>query len=132
MTKLTKAQLADVNNLHNELSSAQEELEEAIEEFNDEMKLLWKKVSTAQGEYNQAVFSINEWRHGIAADIEEFIETHSDKWIEGERGQAYTEWKDSFEVELEECDLEQPDELEFSVGAGIELIDDDLQEEVSL
>jgi hypothetical protein len=37
----------------------------------------------------------------------------SDKWLEGDRGQAYSTWKEYFEnADLEESSLEEPDQIE--------------------
>jgi exonuclease VII small subunit len=82
----------------------------------------------AVADYNSALEEAREWRDTIVSDMENYMETKSEKWEEGEAGSEYSEWKAMFEeVELDEIDepdgieVEHADALEgLSIGPGFE------------
>ena len=79
MKKLTKAQLKE----HGELAT---DLKEKAEAFYD-----------AAEEFNQAIANATEFRDGIVAAQDEYIENRSEKWPESEAGEQYIAWKDAWE-----------------------------------
>ena len=91
-------------NVEGAIDDAYEAIVASITKYNDELLPA----------YNEVVAEAQGWVADIASSIEEFMSNKSDKWLEGERGQAYGEWLSewqSFELEeLAPFDLpEQPD-----------------------
>lgn len=47
--------------------------------------------------YNAALQALNEFRAQVVDDIETFINDKSEKWQEGDAGQAHQAWRDAWE-----------------------------------
>jgi len=132
MTKLKVAQIKERNELTGPLREKYEAIEAAVDEFNNAQALALEKVNEAIAAYNEALDPVREWVAGIKGDIEMFIDDKSEKWQEGERGQAVIEWKDQFEnIELDDVSIDEPDTLEFDEENHADLVDE-LPEEASV
>lgn len=107
----------------NKLQEVYDSLEEAIEIFNQYVDGAWVNVETAINNYNEAISDANEWQSGVATEIQDLIESKSEKWQEGDKGQAYTSWKEQYEEELEAIELEKPDKVSFDGDNPSELLD---------
>lgn len=114
MKKLTKEQIAERDDLQQKLGGAYTALETAIDAFNAAVDKAWDDVEKAQTEYNQLIYDANQWQLQIVESIQEFIDDHSEKWQEGDKGQSYVAWKEEFDAEFSGVDLEKPDELTIS------------------
>ena len=112
MTKLTKEQIKRREELAETIRKHKDTLNEAIDSFNGAIQTAWAEVNYALGDYNTAVNEANDFQQEIASEIDNFISDKSEKWQEGERGEAYTAWKEIWEEELETFDLDQPDGLD--------------------
>lgn len=91
MKGLTKDQLKRRDDIAGQLAVVQVELEQALAKFK-------AKVVEAQAFCQE-----------VKDDIEAYITDRSDRWQEGERGQAYSEWRDAWE-NVEFGDVEELDE----------------------
>lgn len=130
MKKLSKDDLKAREEAVGKLKTTFEELTEAVSRYNDVMATEWATVEEAQNAYNEALHAAQEWSEGIATQIEDFINDKSDKWKEGEKGDAYENWKGTFEaIDFTESELSQPDELSVEVENPCEEIEG-LPEEV--
>src|SRR5262245_13509270 len=116
MNKLSKAQIVTRDTLCKALHETYEDLEDAIAKFTDAMETAWDAVQVAMDAHNQAIADTREFQQEIAQAIEEFIDDKSDKWREGDRGQAYSAWLDAWNEELEDIDLAMPDGIEIDAG----------------
>lgn len=95
MRKLTKEQLETRDTLQQQLEAKHAEMEAAI------------------NAYNSVVEEVDTWRDAIVSAIESYVENRSEKWQEGEKAQAYDEWKSSFEDI--DCDpIEVPEALSLA------------------
>lgn len=81
----------------------------------EEFALAHSKLVGIIEEYNEAVGDAAMWRDEIVSDMSNYQSERSEKWMEGEAGQAYQEWIDEWEAaELESLETpEMPDELEY-------------------
>lgn len=113
MNNLTKTQLAERNTLNVALAVKKSDIEEAIDIYNTAMQEAWLAVETAQAEYNEAIQNANEWISGVRQEIADFISERSDKWQEGDKGQAASAWQDAYENELSELEIERPEDIEI-------------------
>ena len=140
MNKLSKkaretweGHLADLNEAEGELRTALEsfneesenlwgEVEAALNEFNEKRSALAEDLEAKRTEVNNAIEELRSVRDEVVADQENYYDERSERWQEGERGEAYAEWKDTWEsaelelvedLELEEEELEAPEALEL-------------------
>ena len=113
MNKLTKSHLQDRDKHRDALDSAYDKLEEAVQAYNDALNEKWASVKEALEEYNQAVEDTNSWAADIVSEMDDYMGNKSDTWLEGEKGQAYEEWKQAWEKELDLADIDEPEELEM-------------------
>lgn len=81
----------------------------------EEFALAHSKLVEIIEEYNEVVGDAAMWRLEIVSDMSNYQSERSEKWMEGEAGQAYQKWIDEWEAaELESLETpEMPDELEY-------------------
>lgn len=111
MTKLTKAQLKQRDELGAKLNGAKEDLEHAVEEYNAALTTAWDEVQQSLDAMNELIDDANSWRTDIAQEIADYISERSEKWQEGDKGQAYGQWQTEWEEDIERIELEKPDDL---------------------
>ena len=112
MQRLSKKESDQRESLATALDSKQEKLEAAIRAFNEARESLWGKVEDAIAEYNAAVEQAQEFRADIESAQDDYMSDKSEKWTEGEKGEAYSAWKDEWGIEFEELEIEASEELE--------------------
>ena len=125
MTKLSKNDLERRTALIEQLNAAHAALTEAVDDYNETVNDAWSKVDDAQNVYNAALSEAQEWVNDISAQIDDYIGERTDKWREGEKGEAYNNWKSEYDTTLAESDLSQPDELSLD---GVENAADTLDQ----
>jgi uncharacterized protein YukE len=118
MKRLSKEQLQRRAVLAALLGARQEAVEVARELTNDRVSRLNETISA----YNEALEEARDFVEEITADMTEFFDEKSDRWTEGDAGQAYSSWKDEWEGfdgdevdavdEVEVPDLGHAEELE--------------------
>ena len=86
-----------------------EALEAAIEAYNDGVEAAWEPLSDAQADYNEIVNEAGEWKTDVVTSIDDYMADKSEKWKEGDRGQAYEAWKSALEDDFELSEIEQPE-----------------------
>ena len=150
MNKLTKQDISERDRLVDELHDAYEAFEAAIETYNEtkaaewatvaaaleayheKMAAAWPAVQDAQDDYTAKLSETGEWRDGQVADMEEEIDKHSDKWTEGDRGQAFVAWKEEYDgLDLEEVALDMPEPVELDEPRPLALDFEDPSEALS-
>src|SRR5262249_22751382 len=124
MNKLTKSMLIERDGICERLHTAYEALEQAVDTYNEAMAAQWDTVESAVNAYNEVVEDANGWKEEVASEMQGYIEDRSEKWQEGERGQAYMAWQQEFsDHDLEAIDLDQPEPLALSTGAQGEILE---------
>lgn len=108
--KLTKDQVERRDDMAAELRAKWEDVEsasQAIQGYMDEL-------NAAIVAYNETVGDVEQFRGDIAGQMQEAFDEKSEKWQEGETGQAYDGWKsewDNFEAEeMAEVEIDIPGE----------------------
>lgn len=130
MKKLSKDDLKAREEVTGKLKTAFDELTEAVSRYNDIMATEWATVEEAQNNYNEAVSAAGAWCEGIVSQIDDYVSDKSEKWQEGEKAEAYENWKSAYDdVDCSESELSQPDELSVEVENPAESIEG-LPEEV--
>lgn len=123
MTKLSKANIKERDALCVKLRAAHDALEAAVEAFNAALAAEWEKVEMARDAYNAEIQDANSWRSELAQEVQDYIDDKSDKWQEGDKGQAVSAFKDALGEDLPEVELEQPEELRFDHEATADVIE---------
>src|SRR5215469_7379384 len=114
MKKLSKAQAQEWSDLIKKVNEAKDDLdgawgrvESAVEDANTEVT-----------KYNDALGAAAAFRDEIVGEMDDYMSERSDKWQEGEAGEAYSAWKDEWEgLDLDEiADIDIPDQPEPAHG----------------
>lgn len=139
MTKIDKFQKATKEEIEVKFQNAFEDLDEAVDkyneglgeawakveeacgEYNDAIEELWEPVEAAQQSYNEVISEANSLRQEIAGEIEEYMGERSEKWQESEKAAQYETWKERFSEDWDEIDLTKPDGLEFDEPEKLDL-----------
>lgn len=110
MKRLSKAQLAQREELSKKLTLAREEISDAFTEAYNP----GGGIRDAWDRYQAVVEEATSWRDEIVAAMDSYASDRSEKWTESDAGQAYEEWKSAWEnVELELGELDTPDTEEI-------------------
>lgn len=113
MKKLDKSQEKRWSELAKTLEGKRQALESAVEAFNGEVVQLWEPVKQALEELNERLQEAEEFREEIHGDMDAYFGERSEKWQEGDIGQAYQEWQSSWETSFDEvCFEQEPLEIE--------------------
>ena len=116
MKSITKADLKLRDELCSQIRKAHEALEVAVDAFNNAMVEPWGAVEDALEKYNSIVSDLESWKEDITSQIQEYIDERSEKWQEGDRGQAYQEWLSAYEnTSIESVEMSMPDTVDFNV-----------------
>ena len=116
MNKLSKDQLADRDARLATLEETGKALLDAVDEYNKAIEDAFDKLDPLVKAYNVAVSDALEFAQEVATDIDDYIGDKSEKWQEGERGQAYIAWRDEWDGwSLESVDISAPDAWELDM-----------------
>lgn len=128
--KLTKAEEGDIAAKLATLIAERKVLDDSIEAYNAIVRAAWEKVEGDLATYQEAKFALGGTFRDLF-DIHEaaFIEK-SDRWQEGERGQATEEWFKRFEEYADELESElpitQPEEIDINDETDFETYLEDI------
>jgi hypothetical protein len=118
MQKLSKEDIKRIGELEVRIRDSYADLEqehvklvEAVEAFN---------ASIAK--HNEIIEEASGVRDDLVREMEDYFGGRSEKWQEGNNGQAYSEWKDAWEgLELDPMEtVELPDLPESAVAEALE------------
>ncbi len=110
--KLDKQDIGRRNQIRNDLNEAASKLEDAISVYNDEAAKLRQPVEAALQTYNEVVELARGFAEDIASEADGQIEDKSDRWREGEVGEAATLWKDEWEnANFDGVSVEFPEDI---------------------
>ena len=83
-----------------------------MREYNDAANTLRAPIEALLAEYNEIIEEARGFAEDIATTAEGEFDDKSEKWQEGEKGQAVSEWKDAWaSIELEAVEIEWPEDL---------------------
>jgi hypothetical protein len=113
--KLDKQEKQRRTGLVEDLRAGAGRLEDAVSLYNDEVRKLREPLEAALAEYNQNVEAARGFAEDIASQAESDIDDKSERWQEGERGEAAAEWKGQWENEVfDEISIDFPEDIEIS------------------
>lgn len=112
MKKFSKEQLDSIEKAVSDVRDAERDLNDEIKMFNEHMDGFRSDVELAIEKYNNKLASLKEVYTGLAETAREYYDERSEKWQEGDAGQAYSDWCDEMEnVDLEPINIELPEEV---------------------
>jgi DNA anti-recombination protein RmuC len=123
MKALSKKDAKRKAELVGEIQDKATELSTAVAKFNDELAKLREDLTATVNDYNEAVQAAEEFRADMLSQMQSYFDEKSEKWQEGEAGQAYQQWINDWDgTPLTQVDLEMPDDIsEPSDEASAEL-----------
>lgn len=71
-------------------------------------------IDTAIEKYNELLVDVESFRDEVRGSMEDFVGEKSEKWLNSENGQAFTQWMELWEDQfdpIEELDLDHHDKL---------------------
>lgn len=122
---MKKVQLKRKDEVVNKLSIAWDAFSEAVDDFNIKMQ---EAFSDLQGRhlaaYNEALSEARDFVNEIAQETADYISDKSEKWQEGDKGQAYLSFQEAYEsLDLDDIELDEPEGVELNCETHYELID---------
>lgn len=130
MKRLSKAQEKEHQDRIEAVSVASTALQTAVESFNSLLEAEREKVAAAQELLNEAISDADSFRQEILGEIDDYISDRSEKWQEGDTGQAYSQWKSDWEQSLEAVELEMPEPIPDPECSALEILENLSQEVV--
>jgi len=123
--KLSKADIDRRDALVSQLEELRSKLEDAVSHFNAEVEKLREPVEQALEAYNEAVGEARSFAEDNASEGEAAYDERSERWQEGERGQAAQQWVQQWQqVQLDDYEISFPDELAFDAPSHSEDLND--------
>lgn len=100
-----------------DLRTKRDKLSGAISDFNVALETARAELRVAVEDYNETITEAKGFAEDKAREIEDAIDSKSEKWQEGEKGEAASAWKEAWEEidsEFEELDADQmaPSDME--------------------
>jgi hypothetical protein len=110
--KLSKQETADREGHVERLEKVWGELTEAVNAYNTGVAKLREPVDKAVADYNEALGEAKAFAEQVASRLEGEYDDKSEKWQEGEAGEAAAEFRDAWQsVDLEDLANEWPEDL---------------------
>jgi len=99
MKKLSNATLEHLATLRAKIEAAHAEAQSAASDLNELLSTLRGAIE----DYNAGLFDASE-------EVRAYIDTRSEKWQDGEQGDAYSAW--AGELECSQLDADGPEDVE--------------------
>jgi hypothetical protein len=110
--KLSKAEIQRRDGYVEDLEKAWSEIEQAVNTYNEGVANLRAPVEQAVAHYNEVMGEAKGFAEDVASQADGEWDERSEKWQEGEKGEAAAEYRDAWQtIEFEEIELEWPEEL---------------------
>lgn len=113
MKRLNKGQLLEISVAVDACAEACGEVEAAVEAYNKALEAPREALLSAVAGYNEKIEDLKAMYLDLAQQGRDYFDDRSEKWQEGDAGQAYNEWLEQLEnPEIESVEIDLPDELE--------------------
>ncbi len=111
MKKLSKDDIKRRDELIGRMQALRSELEDDHRVMVEEVTASVAKFNEKLAKYGEVVTEAASWRDDLVGEIDSYISDKSENWQNGDKGQAFTSWKDAIEnLGLEDVDdFETPD-----------------------
>lgn len=121
--KLTKAEATQKADLVAGLESASVDLDAALVLANDRLAEVRDGMEAAVDAYAERLGEARDFRDGLVARLQDEIDSKSEKWQEGSKGEAAIALKDEWEsLDLDDLEIDMPgdfDELDLAHSSAL-------------
>ena len=107
MKRLLKDQMEIYESRQKDIEAAQDAANVMIHKYNEMVQNL-PCIDEVIGTLNAHITSYNDWIDSLRDEMQCYFNDRSDRWQEGEAGEQYQEWINSFE-DLEDNEVEPPE-----------------------
>jgi len=108
--KLGKEQIAQRDAIAVKIQEQREAVDTAVVAFNDAMTVARNELQAALDIYNEALTEAKTFAEDVAQNWENDFEEKSERWQEGEKGEAVREMIEAWQsVDLDEAAIDMPD-----------------------
>lgn len=108
--KLSKAEIASRDRLAKAVEEKADALRAEIDGYNVAVAEAWEKVADAELAYKAALGDVRSFVEKVHADRQAEYDEKSERWQEGERGEAAAAWLAEWEQpDLDDVELEEPE-----------------------
>jgi vacuolar-type H+-ATPase subunit I/STV1 len=122
--KLSKGDVKDRGELVAAARRKLDELNTAIEQYNESVGEAWTKLDDFINDYNGALSDARDFVERVKDEFTTEYDEKSEKWQEGDRGVAARDWIDSFDnVELDDAELDAPEPFGEVTADGLETLE---------
>lgn len=99
-----------------ELNRLQARMNDAAGAYNEAKREAWEKFAEAQSDFIQALGNAQDFVNEVGAKLQEYHADRSEKWQEGEAGQAFEAWASAWaDCDLTHDEVDEPDDLPDAV-----------------
>jgi len=119
--RISREKRAEIDAQLTELTDAKDALDNAVVAFNDRMSEAWEAVEEAVNAYNGVRDDLVGMVDGEADDQQSQYDDKSEKWQEGDTGQAVQEWIESLRTavgDINEVAMDKPEDLSVDDVVG--------------
>jgi len=92
--KISKASSTEIDDMRTAVADAQEAVETAVTEFNEALAVARAPLDEAISNYNDALAELKARLEAERDERQEEYDNKSERWQEGDKGQAAQEWID--------------------------------------
>ena len=128
MKRLTADQIARKASLVEQLRAARNDVDIAIDVFNEEIREAWKRLEKARSDYNGVLDQAADLAREVESDLENYAAEKSDKWNDSPAGQAHAAWFEEWgsvnhDGDFQVLELDAPDELPPLEGSAADALE---------
>jgi predicted nucleotidyltransferase component of viral defense system len=114
MKKIPKERQIAINDAMDLCQVERDHVETLVEQFNAVLAEWREKFTEAVENYNDKLGDFRDIYTELAEQGRDYQSERSEKWADGETGQAYSEWLDRLEnIDAEDIAIEFPDDLDM-------------------
>lgn len=124
MKNLSNDQIQTRIKLIQDLSATGGELQDAIAVLNKQIRTSTEVIEGLQGRYNELVQEAQGFIESVHEAQESYAGDRSERWHESDAGQAHADWMSGWELDLEEVDVDLPEEVEELILEAVEVLRD--------
>lgn len=111
MKALSKADQKKFDELKKKLNEAKDLLEIGLDTYAAKTTRTFDEVVVPKlKKFNELVAEANGFIEAMKSALEEEFDGMSEKWQVSDNGSAFSDWKDQWDIELDEIELDAPDE----------------------
>lgn len=112
--KLDKKESKRRADLIERLQERESALEDAVNVFNTGLETLREALRSDIARYNEVISEARGFAEDIASQADSDFDEKSERWQEGDKGQAASQWRSEWEnAGLDDVEIEYPADFEF-------------------